>query len=289
MVAGIARQPNTTTARVNAGISHHVKLRLVQQHDAAERARPTVATLATTRSGPSVPAEALEGLVQFAIFQIGSKILSATTAEELEDRLDDVLAEDALYDVETLAAGLARPTRGDIASGGSEFLKAIGAPLGRSAKKLWRSEAKFIGGWFQAQLQLLVTNGSNLPPTGHRPRETEREAEESRPSPAMLYDATIPLEFIEIAAAALRASACLLGLIYANEVGTRVPDAIGAAMVHRIGAGARLQLKLLAALPGAEVPRSLVPQPLDIQGIVVRHERYRALVALQFARADGAL
>lgn len=201
----------------------------------------------------------LEGLLRFAISEIGGTLLAAQTVDDLEDRLDAVVLGSKLYHVNALALQDLRVRAIDpAATPGATIDRAFQAVLSAPAKTLLRNHAALLGIWLQTQLRLVKELDAPL-------------AAHDMPGPWLLTDPRVPVEVAQVMAATMRASACLLGLALAADEERRLREDIGMALVTQLVDGAKAHLRLLAAFPGAKVPISVVAEPLDLTQIASLH------------------
>lgn len=201
----------------------------------------------------------LEGLLRFAISEIGGTLLAAQTVDDLEDRLDAVVLGSKLYHVNALALQDLRVRAIDpAATPGAAIDRAFQAVLSAPAKTLLRNHNGLLEVWLQTQLRLVKRMATPL--AGH-----------DMPGPWLLTDPRVPIEVAQVMAATMRASACLLGLALAADEERRLQEDLGLALVTHLVDGAKAHLRLLAAFPDAKVPISVVAEPLDLTQIATLH------------------
>ena len=201
----------------------------------------------------------LDGLLRFAIRDIGGTLLAAQTVDDLDDRLDAVVLSSKLYHVNALALQDLRVRSIDLdATSGATIQRAFKNVLTAPALELLRSQTRLLDVWLQTQLRLIKRMDA--------PLEVQ-----DMPGPWLLTDHRVPVEVAQVMAATMRASACMLGLALAADEERALREDIGLTLVTHLSDGAKAHLRLLAAFPEARVPTSIVAEPLDLTQIATLH------------------
>ncbi len=214
------------------------------------------------------PDDAATAFLQFATREIGARVLAATSPDDLEDRLDEIVFGRSIYQVNALAIQMAprgmvlgpRPT--------AALAGALRTVLDRGAvEDLQRGEA-VLDLWFAAQTRVL-----------HSIQASETGSAVPQAGPWLLTDRAVPTEISTIIAGVMRATACVLALTLALERGQPVQPEIGSALVQHLVQGATGHLRLLAWLPQAAVPAGAVASPLELPRVITQHAKAERRVA----------
>ena len=202
----------------------------------------------------------LDRLMRFAIGEVGGVLLAAQSVDDLEDRLDEIIFGNKLYHINALTIdavrGRAIDTSADASAAIGRVFVGVLEPIALAS---FQSNAKMFEVWLRAQMRLLQALDAPAQPP-------------EMAGPWLLTDHRVPVEIAQVMADTLRASACLLALALAADDGRVIRPDIARALVSRLVAGAQSHLRLLAAIPQAEVPAGFVSAPLDLGQISVLHD-----------------
>lgn len=181
----------------------------------------------------------------------GDLLLRATSADDLDDRLDALTG--------SFEAWL--PTSDP----------PIDASAGRSAE-----ERSLIDAWVDARRQVA---------------RLERDSGVTYGPGALPANPDLPVELERLIDQGLRAIGCHLALELARSEDRPVPAWLADALAHRLAAGARQHLRLLASLPGVTVDEAVIPEAerLDLAAIEDRHRRARAESQRSYERAQARI
>jgi hypothetical protein len=222
----------------------------------------------------------LLSLMEFAASRYGEPLLSSANVDDLDDRIDSLLASPEVSQLNALLLRMGIPTmrraskRKEVGSF-EDFARAVEGVLGEAQSRAIQCADPIFSAWLGAQNALM----ENVPDAAIADAEAFAASAHD-----FLTSAEVPLEYAEALASRLRAEFCFLAIASAVVREVAVEPWRGRALVERLIAGARGHLRFLASLPGVDVPESIVPlsERLDFASIEERHRRSRV-------RADETL
>lgn len=221
----------------------------------------------------------LLGLIEFVGARFGESLLRASSLDDLDERLDDLVGSpDALYCTALLArlvpaANISEPVSAE------DFADVVRGRLGDAQGRLLVESRDVLDAWLDAQRQVVsLIVHVQLP-------EPEQIFAFSLASP------DIPTEVAELIFHSLRASYCSLAVAQVMATDQRIEPWLARGLVERLVESARKHLRLLASFPGVSVDEAIVPASakLDLKGIESRHELARAAARRSLEEARDRL
>jgi hypothetical protein len=216
-------------------------------------------------------------LIEFAASRFGDPLLQASSYDDLDDRLDALVASPEALHCTALLAQHVPLFRGSEPASAERFADAVGEKLGPGQGLVLSQSQRVLDAWLDAQQQMASLIAS------HEPVDAERVFAFSLTSP------DIPAEVAELVFHSLRAGFCSMAVLQASIVGAPIERWLAHALIERLVTSAKEHLRLLASLPGIVVDEAVVPksQRLDLAAIGDRHGLARAasLRSLEQARA----
>lgn len=215
-------------------------------------------------------------LVEYAASHHGGLILSASDLDDLDDRLDELLGDPAVWRWNALAMPLALGISRSVPLDPAVFAESTTSALGLAQARELEASAPLLTAWLETQRAALVA----------LPEEVANEAASALDAmgPRLLTSPEVPPEVAAALEGGLRAGLCTLAIARAIEQGGGVEPWLARGLVDRFLAGVRAHLRLLAAFSGADVPVDVLPahERLDMHAITERHGRARAQAARIF-------
>jgi len=204
-------------------------------------------------------------LAQYAVDEIGSVLLAASSDDDLDERLDAIVTGRKIFHINALSLSAWDSNRQAAASSEStvvEFQNELLGLLPATALERFRTGHTLLACRFQAQQDIVRSLDS----------EQLRHAAEYA-APSCLTSPEIPAEIAQALADGLRCDACLLALACSMLQGRKLTEWLGNALVAQLLGGARSHLRFLAAVPGTTVPLALLPAAdrLDLDALAERH------------------
>ena len=222
------------------------------------------------------PGGALDSLMRSAAVGIGGRLLAASTAEDFEDTINEILGESEIFHFESLAMGMLKAGKIPRSAVGAlqEFSEVV---LTQPAQHRLREALPLLAAWVRAQTVC----------ADYVSEESSAMLESL--GPRVLTSPEIPVEIAVAAFHAFRASACGLALGLAIDRQRRLRGWLGFVIIDTMAESVREHLRLLAAFPGVDVPDSILPAAdrLDLRKIVKRHQRVRARIDAMFQEAEA--
>lgn len=205
-------------------------------------------------------------LIEFAASRFGDPLLQASNLDDLDDRLDALVASPEALHCTALLAQHVPLFRGSEPASAERFAEAVGEKLGAGQGLVVSQSQHVLDAWLDAQQQVASLIAS------HAPVDAERVFAFSLASPE------IPAEVAEIVFHSLRAGFCSMAILQASIVGASLDRWLAHALIERLVTSARAHLRLLASLPGVVVDEAVVPKSerLDLAAIGHRHGLARA-------------
>jgi hypothetical protein len=215
-------------------------------------------------------------LIEYAASRHGDVLLSAADLDELDDRLDDLLGDSEVLRWNTLVMPLALSTLRAERPDPAAFAASAESALGHAQVVTLEASGSLLEAWMETQRAALASIADEV--------AIEAAVALDAVGPSVLTSPDVPPEVAEAFGGALRAGLCTLAIARAIEQRVNVEPWLAHALVARFIAGVRAHLRLLAALPGAQVPEAVLPltERLDLKAIAERHRRARALAAKTF-------
>jgi hypothetical protein len=221
----------------------------------------------------------LLSLMEYAAARHGEGLLSATSVDDLDDRIDCLLASPEVSRLNAFLLRMVVPTMRREVVSFEEFAHAVEGALGEAQSRAIQAVNPVFDAWIGAEHALVAMV----------PEEAIADAEAFAASAHdFLTSAEVPVEYASALASRLRAEFCLLAIASAVVRDVKVEPWLGRALVERLVEGARGHLRFLASVPGVDVPETVVPRSerLDFSAIEERHRcaRARANESLNRAR-----
>lgn len=222
-------------------------------------------------------------LLDYAASHHGDVLLAADDVDDLDDRLDDLLRRPDVFHWHVLAARLARPLLRREPVRADRFAETAGPAIGAGQVRALEAAAPLIDAYFRVQRELLARFAAEDADDAWNELEAV--------GPQILTSPDVPPEVAASLAGGLRAGLSMLGIARAVQQGTVVEPWLARELVERLVSGIRAHLRLLAAMPGAEVPESVLPvtERLDLAAIGERHRRARRYAERTFGAARSRL
>lgn len=216
-------------------------------------------------------------LIEFAASRFGDPLLQASNLDDLDDRLDALVASPEALHCTALLAQHVPLFRGSEPASAERFAEAVGENLGTGQGLVLSQAQHVLDAWLDAQQQVASLIASHDPVGG------ECVFAFSLASPE------IPAEVAELVFHSLRAGFCSMAILQASIGGTSIDRWLAHALIERLLTSAKEHLRLLASLPGVVVDEAVVPKSerLDLAAIGHRHGLARAasLRSMEQARA----
>ena len=210
----------------------------------------------------------------------GERLLCAESIDDLDERMDELLATPDVARVIAILLPALLPIVRHTLINTEGFAQATTDTLGEAQCHAIEAASPILDAWLRAQHDLAIS--APKAPIAEALALTDKAHE-------YLVNPEIPVEYAQAHAGRLRAEFCLLAIASALTQNVKVAPWLAHALVERLIAGARAHLRLLASLPRADIPETLVPLSgrLDFAGIDQRHRlaRARAGKTLESAKA----
>lgn len=238
----------------------------------------------------SAEVSAVESRIDTAARSVGARLLASETADELDDRLDELLE-----------SGDVRRAHAAVGAAVAELRTRFGALAGTQVS-VAALRLRFGDRAADLVIEAMAANDQTASALQRRERAILRgSVSEVVPGiPDQLQDAggiawvwQLPAKVGEALLAKERGTACSMALYVAmleTETSSSVPQrGVIEALAQRWQDGERAGLRFVASLPGSDVPADVVPadERLDLDGELERHRRADGLVR-EMSRAREA-
>lgn len=223
-------------------------------------------------------------LMEFAGLRFGVPLLLASSIDDLDDRLDDLVdSPDWSHLNALLTQHLSLLLPGSPSS--TAFAEAVGHTLGEARGREVARSQQLLDAYFDAARQLInqINSEIKLNPS------TDLAAESPLVAMPSLAGPEIPAELAEILYHSRKAEICSFAIAHVMITDQAIEPWLAKALIDRLLASTRQHLRLLASMPGVVVDEAIIPhsERLDLHAIEMRHERARAAShhSLEIARA----
>jgi len=211
--------------------------------------------------------------IEIAAERCGKPLLEATSLDDLDDRIDELIDSPEIYQSNKLLTKYAPRLMAPEMASASAFADAVGDILGEAQGRTIAQAHRLIDAWLDAQRQALAGFEAHQASVSVPPEVAQDDSHSVNLS---LTNADFPADVAVLIYHGIRANLCSFAITYIAIKGASEPW-IAKALTDRIVESVRQHLRFLASIPGVVVDEAIVPRSerLDLDAVFERHQLAR--------------